>query len=431
MEKKTIGKFISALRKANGMTQKELGEKLFVSDKTVSRWECDECTPELSLIPLIAEIFDVTTDELLRGERNNPDRDAVNYEETANRQKLKSDRQFKLILDKRNRKYKNLTLISIGISIFGFIAAMIANLGFSKGLIAFCLAAAFCVASEICQICFAINANIAIDEEDDTYTDRIEEANTRTTRTAVTVSFVNMLLFMFCLPLVSLIDGANFGLVFEYWLVYGFLFSCVAFVIGYVIYTLFVRKILCKRRLIVLSDRQKNVSKKNEKLLKRTVAVFVIIAIAIGTGIIVLNSMGRQAFRTDLEFDSCDDFKAFMESDYDRWLKEGYSYVDENGNTVYDEDIEFDDRKVYNKIRNAKGEVICEYYHNPDLYMDIIFTESADDKMPVTVITKEAYYNALDTFRTIESTLYTLIVIDFVISAAVYLLMSHKTKNNE
>ena len=68
MEKKTIGKFISALRKANGMTQKELGEKLFVSDKTVSRWECDECTPELSLIPSIAEIFGVTTDELLRGE---------------------------------------------------------------------------------------------------------------------------------------------------------------------------------------------------------------------------------------------------------------------------------------------------------------------------------------------------------------------------
>ena len=100
MEKKTIGKFISALRKANGMTQKELGEKLFVSDKTVSRRECDECTPELSLIPLIAEIFDVTTDELLRGERNNPDRDAINYEETANRQELKSDKQFKFVFFK-------------------------------------------------------------------------------------------------------------------------------------------------------------------------------------------------------------------------------------------------------------------------------------------------------------------------------------------
>jgi DNA-binding transcriptional regulator YiaG len=41
MEKKTIGKFISVLRRANGMTQKELGDKLYVSDKTVSRWERD------------------------------------------------------------------------------------------------------------------------------------------------------------------------------------------------------------------------------------------------------------------------------------------------------------------------------------------------------------------------------------------------------
>ncbi len=57
MEKKTIGKFIAALRRANGMTQKKLGDRLYVSDKTVSRWECDECTPELSLIPAIAAII--------------------------------------------------------------------------------------------------------------------------------------------------------------------------------------------------------------------------------------------------------------------------------------------------------------------------------------------------------------------------------------
>ena len=41
MEKKTIGGFIAALRKANGMTQKELAERLHVSDKTVSRWGRD------------------------------------------------------------------------------------------------------------------------------------------------------------------------------------------------------------------------------------------------------------------------------------------------------------------------------------------------------------------------------------------------------
>lgn len=84
------------------MTQRELGEKLFVSDKTVSRWERDECTPELSLIPVIAEIFGITTDELLRGERNNSDasRNTENVE-LIERQKAKSDRQFRFMLNKK------------------------------------------------------------------------------------------------------------------------------------------------------------------------------------------------------------------------------------------------------------------------------------------------------------------------------------------
>ena len=60
----SIGGFIAALRKANGLTQKQLAEKLNVSDKAVSRWERDECALDLSLIPVIAEIFGITSDEL-------------------------------------------------------------------------------------------------------------------------------------------------------------------------------------------------------------------------------------------------------------------------------------------------------------------------------------------------------------------------------
>ena len=41
MEKKSIGKFIAALRQSKGMTQKELGDMLYVSNRTVSRWERD------------------------------------------------------------------------------------------------------------------------------------------------------------------------------------------------------------------------------------------------------------------------------------------------------------------------------------------------------------------------------------------------------
>lgn len=83
METRTIGKFIATLRKASGMTQKELAEKLNVSDKSVSRWERDEGAPDLSLIPVIAEVFGVTCDELLRGERRSPAERASEPEEPA------------------------------------------------------------------------------------------------------------------------------------------------------------------------------------------------------------------------------------------------------------------------------------------------------------------------------------------------------------
>lgn len=69
MEPKTMGRFIAALRKAESLTQKDMADRLNVSDKAVSRWERDENYPDLSLLPALAELFDVTADELLRGER--------------------------------------------------------------------------------------------------------------------------------------------------------------------------------------------------------------------------------------------------------------------------------------------------------------------------------------------------------------------------
>ena len=69
MAKNSIGQFIATLRKANGMTQQEVADRLNVSNKAVSRWERDECSPDVTVIPALAEMFDVTCDELLKGER--------------------------------------------------------------------------------------------------------------------------------------------------------------------------------------------------------------------------------------------------------------------------------------------------------------------------------------------------------------------------
>lgn len=447
MEKKTIGKFISVLRKANGMTQRELGEKLFVSDKTVSRWECDECTPDLSLIPTIAEIFGITTDELLRGERNSQNKETEVTEETVAKQKSKSDKQFKLMLDKKSRKYKNLTLISVGITILGFIIALIVNLGFAKGFIAFCIASAFCVASEICQICFCINARVMNDDDDDTYNDKIRISNNKSVEKAVSVTFFNIIMVAVSLPLAILTGDVNYGLQFDSWLCYGLLFAFIVLALSHIIYVLFVHRSLCKRGVIVPSEKEDELNKKNKKLLLKAIAVLVAVELVLCVAILCWDNFGYDVFTAkELTFDNCEDFKARMESDYEAWYNEGYGYTDEYGNKVHfqqtvigsensplggDENYDelYHSQKVTKELKNAKGEVICTYYYNPDIYFSISFTETADDKMPVKVVTIQSYYEKLRKIENIESLLYTLMGVSAVCATVLYLFK--RSRNNK
>ena len=124
MEQKTIGKFIAVLRKSRGMTQKELAEKLGVSDKTVSHWENDESAPDISLIPVIAEIFSVTCDELLRGEKASAQSEPSDlyYE---NELSEKAEKQMKYLFEKALGRLKMKSLICVGITAVGFVVSLI------------------------------------------------------------------------------------------------------------------------------------------------------------------------------------------------------------------------------------------------------------------------------------------------------------------
>ena len=68
MDNEKIGQFIATRRKALGMTQKELGEQLFVSDKTVSKWERGASLPNVALLQPLAEVLEVGVSDLLNGE---------------------------------------------------------------------------------------------------------------------------------------------------------------------------------------------------------------------------------------------------------------------------------------------------------------------------------------------------------------------------
>ena len=67
MDQIKIGKFIADERKRKGYTQKQLSEKLEISDKTISKWECGNGFPDTSLIMPLCEILKISSNELLSG----------------------------------------------------------------------------------------------------------------------------------------------------------------------------------------------------------------------------------------------------------------------------------------------------------------------------------------------------------------------------
>lgn len=69
MNPENIGKFIALLRKEKNLTQEELGQKLGVTSKTISRWENGNYMPDLSLFEPLTNILGVTITELLKGKR--------------------------------------------------------------------------------------------------------------------------------------------------------------------------------------------------------------------------------------------------------------------------------------------------------------------------------------------------------------------------
>ena len=65
MKKQTMGTTIAALRKEQGLTQLDLAEKMGVTDKAVSKWERDLACPDVNSLPKLAQILNVTVEELM------------------------------------------------------------------------------------------------------------------------------------------------------------------------------------------------------------------------------------------------------------------------------------------------------------------------------------------------------------------------------
>lgn len=69
MDYKKIGNFIATQRKEKKLTQKKLADKLYVSEKTVSKWETGHGVPDTNSLQKLCEILNVSINELLNGEK--------------------------------------------------------------------------------------------------------------------------------------------------------------------------------------------------------------------------------------------------------------------------------------------------------------------------------------------------------------------------
>ena len=104
--KNIVAKNITELRLLNNMTQMELAEKLNYSDKTISKWERAESSPDISVLVEIANLFGVSLDYLVRAE---------NIEETVKENKQKETKYNRKVISYISES------VALFIAIFAFI----------------------------------------------------------------------------------------------------------------------------------------------------------------------------------------------------------------------------------------------------------------------------------------------------------------------
>lgn len=82
MDTAKIGSFLATLRKEQGLTQEALGEQLGVTNKTISRWETGSYLPPVEMLQLLSNLYSVSINELLCGERISKEQYKEKAEET-------------------------------------------------------------------------------------------------------------------------------------------------------------------------------------------------------------------------------------------------------------------------------------------------------------------------------------------------------------
>jgi len=412
MEKRTIGGFIATLRKANGMTQRELAEKLNVSDKTISRWERDEGTPDLSMIPVIAEIFEVTCDELLRGERKSPAERLMEVKQQTEQEHRmpegeavasvemlsspKAMKQRQRILKATFSNYRTLSVVSMGISVVGLIVAMICNLALLKALLGFLLGMIFYVASIVCQVVFVNRAFFKV-EDAELDADTLSGFKYRVIHLAeMSVGFTAVLIGFTC-PLAGI--DAYLGLRADSLLLYGMIGAAV-FLLLYAVICYFLNASLLQRGVYHLTEREEKRYYHNHRWIRNCAIVLAILVMFTFVGHQFATTIwGPGSIMKGTTFYDYESFIAYMGQDIPAEPQVIYGeeapapdvvvevgeiiYYDEEGNEITEEEWR------HRTLKDINGEIVCEYVDRNESVISMRYSPKEGTVLPITVCTRE------------------------------------------
>ena len=341
---------------------------LNVSDKAVSRWERSESYPDIELIPNIAKIFSISTDELISGELFDA--------------KVEATKKSSLSL------FRTMSLISIMLSLLGIIVAAIINIGLFRCYIAFFSSLVFYVASIFIEIIAMNNA----------LSDLSDENKRKTISFGLKTISIPLFLIFFSLPLLGT-GNSMVALMGASWLVQGALCLLIGVAVLSIL-SFIISKPLIDKGIYPLDDSEKETYLERRRL-KGNISMLVV-AIVVLSAIINIGILSTPYGGT--KFYDYESFSEYMSRDEKRTSWTSYrspanmvavptaeeiievTYYDRYGNEITEKEAK------KREIRDKDGNTIYEYYHYNENVASVTYSPSSEGSLPITVRTYDDYY---------------------------------------
>ena len=425
MEKKTIGSLILALRKANGMTQKDLAERLHVSDKAVSRWERDESAPDLSLIPMIAEIFNITCDELLKGTCNPKEKATTDSEENPS---AKGERECRHILASKMNLYKILSVVDIGITLLGLLVTAIFNFNMLHAWIgsriAFLIGSVFYLSSAVLEaiiifIAFVSVSNCGLQQED------ILQFKYKVIRQAELNIGILLACITLCLPLpifsINNVVKLSTGMGYYFYGVLAAVITSLCYCIScYYLNAFFIRKGIC-----AISEAKLQKYWHNHHLKRKLFIGFVVCLLVSFIVQCFLTGFGNPYYLAKgTKFNDYESFVSFMEEE----KSISYQYHDKSyqaqNEMVYIKNygIHKDTRKrlFETALKDKDWNTVCQYKDQNYEVCAIKYNEKKGTILPITVITYEKFHYAVLQISVTQNIFKGIYILEMILFLLVY-----------